>query len=92
MENKTIRVEIAYALPENQCLLMVDVAPGSSIETALRASGILALFPHIDLTKQKVGVFGRVHPLSDLVSEGDRIEIYRPLWQDPKEARRARAL
>jgi putative ubiquitin-RnfH superfamily antitoxin RatB of RatAB toxin-antitoxin module len=91
MENKKIRVEVAYALPEAQTVLAVSVDPGSCIEAAVLASGIMQQYPEIDLYAAKVGIFGKIQQLSDLVHEGDRIEIYRPLRIDPKEARRARA-
>lgn len=89
--DKEIKVEVAYATPERQQILTVLVLPGSTIETVIDRSGILELFPEIDLMKQKVGIFSQQKKLSDSVSDGDRIEIYRPLTIDPKEARRRRA-
>lgn len=85
-----IRVEVAYARPDTQRILGVEVEAGCTIETAIRNSGILDLFPEIDLATQAVGIFSKARRLSDLVNAGDRIEIYRPLVIDPKEARRAR--
>jgi len=70
---------------------VIKVTEGSTIETAIERSGVLDIFPEIDLMKQSVGIFGRKKKLSDTVSEGDRVEIYRPLEIDPKEARRLRA-
>ncbi|MFI9651165.1 RnfH family protein [Guyparkeria halopsychrophila] len=72
-------------------LLEVDVAEGATVEEAIRRSGILERFPEIDLSKQKVGVFAKVAPLSQVLREWDRVEIYRPLIADPKAARRQRA-
>lgn len=89
--NNIIKVEIAYAHAREQCLLTVEVEKGSTIEIAIQRSGILTLFPEIDLTKQKVGIFSKPRLLTDSVAAGDRIEIYRPLSIDPKEARRAKA-
>jgi putative ubiquitin-RnfH superfamily antitoxin RatB of RatAB toxin-antitoxin module len=86
-----IFIEIAYAMPEKQRIIELQVAPDCTIESAIQQSGLLALFPEIDLTKQQVGVFSQQRNLSDKVKEGDRIEIYRPLAVDPKQARRARA-
>lgn len=86
-----ITVEIAYALPDKQIILSLQVETGCSIETVIEKSGILEEFPDIDLMHQKVGVFSKIKKLSDPVKEGDRIEIYRPLLIDPKEARRKRA-
>lgn len=88
---KEIKIEVAYATPDNQQIFTVYVMPGSTIETAIDRSGVLDVFPEIDLMQQKVGIFSKQKKLSDTVSEGDRIEIYRPLTIDPKEARRKRA-
>jgi putative ubiquitin-RnfH superfamily antitoxin RatB of RatAB toxin-antitoxin module len=89
---KTFFVEVAYALPDRQCLLQVEIENDATIETAIYRSGILAMFPDIDLTTQKVGIFGKELKLSEKVHAGDRVEIYRPLSIDPKEARRIRAI
>lgn len=86
-----IRVEVVYALPDRQYLQQVVLAPGSTIEQAIRASGILHQRSDIDLAKNKVGIFSRPARLSDTVSDGDRVEIYRPLLIDPKDLRRQRA-
>ncbi|MBI3574626.1 MAG: RnfH family protein [Gammaproteobacteria bacterium] len=88
---KTWRVEVAYATPARQEVLEVCVRPGTTVEQVIRASGLLARFPEIDLTRQRVGIFGETARLQDAVHNGDRVEIYRPLVADPKEARRARA-
>ncbi len=84
-------VEVAYARPNQQWIVQVQVEEGCTIHTAIVCSGILQQCPEIDLTKQKVGIFSKPHQLTDKVNEGDRIEIYRPLVIDPKEARRAKA-
>lgn len=89
--DKEIKVEVAYATPEKQQILTVFVLPGSTIETVIDRSGVLEIFPEIDLMKQKVGIFSQQKKLSDIAFDGDRIEIYRPLTIDPKEARRKRA-
>ncbi|MEQ5184494.1 RnfH family protein [Providencia rettgeri] len=86
-----INIEVTYALPEKQFLLSVKVAEGTTIEDAIIASGILTLRSDIDLKKNKVGIYSRPAKLDDVVQEGDRIEIYRPLIADPKELRRKRA-
>jgi putative ubiquitin-RnfH superfamily antitoxin RatB of RatAB toxin-antitoxin module len=88
---KIINVEVAYASTDKQFLLPASIAEKSSIEEAIEASGLLTLCQEINLSAQKVGVFGEKRHLSDLVSEGDRIEIYRPLLIDPKEIRRIKA-
>lgn len=89
--NKQINVEVVYASEHSQKLITVEVDQGATIETVIRRSGILADFPEIDLARQSVGVFSRQRALTDIVQAGDRIEIYRPLLIDPKEARRVRA-
>ena len=86
-----INVEVVYALPEKQYLYSVKVPEGSSIEQAIQASGILELRRDIDLTVNKVGIYSRTAKLHDVVQDGDRVEIYRPLIADPKELRRQRA-
>ncbi|MXP49994.1 RnfH family protein [Pantoea sp. Eser] len=86
-----ISVEVVYALPEKQYQLYVKVEQGSTVEQAIQQSGILELRREIDLSSNKVGIYSRAVKLSDVVDEGDRIEIYRPLIADPKELRRQRA-
>ncbi len=90
MVNK-IKIEVAYALPEKQKLFSLEIPAGSTIEFAIKRSGVLEEFPDIDLSKQKVGIFSKARNLLDHVVEGDRIEIYRPLTIDPKVARKNRA-
>jgi putative ubiquitin-RnfH superfamily antitoxin RatB of RatAB toxin-antitoxin module len=85
-------VEVAYAMPDQQTIIPVTVEEGCTIETAIDRSGILERYPEIDLSQQKVGIFSKMRALSDVVSSGDRIEIYRGLTLDPKESRRKRAV
>jgi len=84
-------VEVAYALPERQLILKLEVAPDATLEQAIHASGMLEKFPEIDLGSNKVGVFGKLAKLDDRLHAGDRVEIYRPLIADPKEVRKKRA-
>ncbi|MGL9759856.1 MAG: RnfH family protein [Symbiopectobacterium sp.] len=86
-----IRVDVVYALPERQYLRSVTVEEGTTVEQAIIASGLLTLRMDIDLQVNKVGIFSRPAHLADAVTEGDRVEIYRPLIADPKELRRQRA-
>ena len=81
----TITVEVVFALPDRQTLRRVVLPEGSTVEDALAASG-LAREPH-----QAVGIYGKEVPVGTIVRDGDRVEIYRPLRADPKEARRRRA-
>ena len=91
MADEPIEVEVAYARPDEQVILPLRVPAGTAIEDAIRRSGILDRFPEIDLAANKVGVFGKVGRLDQALAEGDRVEIYRPLIADPKEARKQRA-
>jgi putative ubiquitin-RnfH superfamily antitoxin RatB of RatAB toxin-antitoxin module len=86
-----MNVEIAYAKPEIQVILPLEVGEGATVEAAIRRSGILERFPEIDLEQNKVGIFSKPCKLDQPLRAGDRIEIYRPLIADPKEARRNRA-
>ncbi len=83
-------IEVAYAEPAQQHLVSLDLAEGHTVEDAIRASGLLTRFPGINLSVNKVGIFGRVCPLNTVLREKDRVEIYRPLLADPKVVRRER--
>lgn len=89
--NKYIKVEVAYATPMQQYILGVEVKSHSTIAEVIAQSGILTLFKEIDLAQIKVGIFSQPRALEDQVKAGDRIEIYRPLSIDPKDARRLKA-
>ena len=91
INTKKMRIEVAYAKPSEQVILTLDIADGLTAEAAIIESGILQRFPEIDLTINKVGVFGRLCKLDQVLRAGDRVEIYRPLLVDPKEMRRTRA-
>lgn len=91
MTSEGISVEVAYALPAEQVIVRVDAQAGTTVEEAIRRSGLLERFPEIDLATNKVGVFGKLAKLGDSLKAGDRVEIYRPLIADPKEARKKRA-
>lgn len=86
-----MKVEVAYARPEAQVILTVEVAEDATAITAIQASGLLTKFPEIDLIRDSIGIFGKPCGLEQAIRPGDRIEIYRPLIADPKEARRSRA-
>ena len=85
-----IQVEVTYALPDEQVVHEVEGEPGMTVEQAIKSSGILQEHPEIDLSKSKVGVFGKAAKLDAVLHPGDRVEIYRPLIADPKEARKKR--
>ena len=86
--NTQLVIEVAYARPDQQRCVTVTVPTGSTIRTAIERSRIQEQFEEIDLAKNAVGVWGQLRGLDDFVSQGDRVEIYRPLLVDPKQARR----
>jgi uncharacterized protein len=85
-----MNVGVCYADADRQLWLRMEVPPESSVEDAIRHSGILTRFPEIDLSQQKVGIFGKLVKLDAALKEGDRIEIYRAIVADPKTVRRRR--
>jgi putative ubiquitin-RnfH superfamily antitoxin RatB of RatAB toxin-antitoxin module len=89
----SFQIEVAYATPELQKIVVVSVEENTSVFDGARTSGIEKFFPEIDYDAVNMGVFGKVvrKPKEQLLKEGDRIEIYRPLLIDPKQARLNRA-
>ncbi len=85
-----MEIEVVYALPEGADAARLRVGPGATAADAVRMSGILERHPEID--PHKVGIYGRVVAPETPLADGDRVEVYRPLVMDPKEARRRRAL
>lgn len=90
-EEKLIHVEVVYALPQVQRVIKLAVMPDTPVQEIIERSGVLEMYPEIDLKKNKVGVFSRNVKLDATIHDGDRLEIYRPLLADPKEIRRKRA-
>jgi putative ubiquitin-RnfH superfamily antitoxin RatB of RatAB toxin-antitoxin module len=86
-----IQVEVAFAREDEQAILPVEGASGLTAREAIERSGILKRFPEIDLAANRIGIFGKVAKLDQALAPGDRVEIYRPLIADPKEARKKRA-
>lgn len=86
-----IIIEVAYGTSNESILFTVTIPVGSTIKQGIELSGILEKYPAIDLTQNKVGIFSKLMSLDETLNDGDRIEIYRPLIADPKEARRSRA-
>ena len=84
-------VEVAYALPDKQSLISLEVEEGTTIKEAIEASGVLDTYDQIDLTRDKVGIFSKFATLDTVLREKDRVEIYRPLIADPKKVRKERA-
>jgi len=88
---EAINVEVAYAKPDVQVILRVEVPAGTTLEEAVRRAGLLERFPEIDLAENKVGVWSKVAKRDTVLGDGDRVEIYRPLIADPKAVRKQRA-
>lgn len=93
-----IKVEVVYALPEQQYLQTILVPEGTNALQAIELSGIQVLFPDVDFVAMGMGIFsqmldGRGNPMPHeyVMREGDRLELYRPLQVDPKKARQLRA-
>lgn len=87
----TIQIEIAYATPERQVILVIQADEGSSPREVVMKSDIDQYFPEIDKQNCDIGIFGKVIRPDQVLESGDRIEIYRPLLADPKEVRKRRA-
>jgi putative ubiquitin-RnfH superfamily antitoxin RatB of RatAB toxin-antitoxin module len=91
MSDNKIKIEVVYALPNEQILLKLDVPVQTTIAEAVKLSGLKEKFPEIDLEKGKFGLYGKLSKLDVVLREKDRVEIYRPLIADPKEVRKKRA-
>lgn len=91
--DKTIAVEVAYALPQKQKIISLSVPEGTTVAEAARLSGITEHFPDLDLDTSPMGIFGKAVPRPEerQLSAGERVEIYRALIADPKEVRKQRA-
>jgi len=90
-KRETFQVEVAYARPDIQVLIPVEVEEGATLRDAIERSGVLERFPEIELDKAKVGVFGKLGKLDNALRAKDRVEIYRGLIADPKAVRKQRA-
>ncbi len=92
-QDEFLSIEVAYALPAKQKIIPLKVKLGTSVQTAALQAGMQLHFPDLDVSQARLGIFGKLvpKPAEQLVKEGDRIEIYRPLVADPKEARVKRA-
>jgi putative ubiquitin-RnfH superfamily antitoxin RatB of RatAB toxin-antitoxin module len=87
----TIRVSVVYALPDRATEVALTLPAGATLGEALVRSGLAARHPELDLARCPVGIFGRRYGRQKALADGDRIEIYRPLVAEPKDARRRRA-
>lgn len=86
-----IPVEVACALPDRQVVKALAVPSGCTARQAVALSGIAADFPGLDMASLKLGLYSKVVDDDHVLAAGDRVELYRPLLLDPKEARRQRA-
>jgi putative ubiquitin-RnfH superfamily antitoxin RatB of RatAB toxin-antitoxin module len=91
-ESALLHIEVVYALPERQEVVSLRLPPGSTVRQAVEASGLLARYPQIDLTRNRLGIYSRLITPETPLRDRDRVEIYRPLLADPKEVRRQRAV
>ena len=86
-----IKVEVVYALPDKQEILVLRLPAGSTVREAIDRSGILQKYPEIVPEKNKLGIFAKLTKPEAVLRDRDRVEIYRPLIADPKEVRKQRA-
>ncbi len=85
-----MNVGVCYAEVDRQLWMRLEVPDSSTIEDAIKLSGLLKLYPEINLSDQKVGIFGKIAALDAPVKEGDRVEIYRQITADPQLVQRRR--
>lgn len=90
-DGDTLTIEVAFASPDHEFIVGLTVPSGATALDAIHRSGILQKIPNIDLSKNKIGVFGKLVAPDYVLHQYDRVEIYRPLIADPKEIRRLRA-
>ena len=86
-----VSIEVVYALPEAQDVVALQLPAGATLCDAIERSGLLERHPEIDLARAACGIYARPARLDTVLRDRDRVEIYRPLIADPKEARRQRA-
>ena len=79
-----MQIGVAYSESVQQIWLTIEVPDDATVMDAIERSGILTMFPHIDLAAQKVGIFGKVVKPSAALRPGDRVEIYREITCDPQ--------
>jgi len=85
-----MNVGVCYAQSDRQLWMRLEVPDNSTIEETINLSGVLKLYPEINLASQKVGIFGKIAPLDTAVKDGDRVEIYRQITADPQMVQRRR--
>ncbi len=90
-KSPTIKVEVVFADPSKQKIVQLQIPVNSTARQAVNLSKLSSEFPEFDFASAAIGIFGRKVPDDFLLSDNDRIEIYRPLSQSPRDARRQRA-
>jgi putative ubiquitin-RnfH superfamily antitoxin RatB of RatAB toxin-antitoxin module len=88
---RRLHVEVVYALPGALDAVRVVLDEGATVQQAIAASGVLSRHPEIEIRHQPLGIYGRRVRPEDALADGDRVELYRRLNADPKQARRERA-
>lgn len=93
MDKLMLDVEVAYALADKQKIVRLQVPAGTTVRQAALQSGLDRDFPGLNLAESPLGIFGKAvgKPDEQVLEEGDRVEVYRPLLADPKEVRKQRA-
>ncbi len=91
VDEESIPIAVGYGISDPDCLIEFRVPVSTTLRDAIILSGILDRFPGIDLATAKTGIFGQLAPLEKVLKSHDRVEIYRPLLVNPREARRQRA-
>ncbi len=92
MSSGLIEIEVVYALPHHQDVVMVRMPEGATVREAVEASGLLLKYPEIEPGgRNKLGIYNKLAKPDTVLRERDRVEIYRPLIADPKALRRQRA-
>lgn len=86
--HETIDVRVVAAWPRRQVQVELTLPSGSRVSDAIDASGLRERFPELEIHPERITVFGERRRLDDALSDGDRVEICRPLVMDPREARR----
>lgn len=88
---KSMQVEVVFAMADRQVLQALDIPPNSTVADVIAASDLAGQFPDVDLMALQAGIWGHPVERNHAVQDGDRVELYRPLEMDPREARRLKA-
>jgi uncharacterized protein len=87
----TIEIEVVYAHAAEQIVIRLTVPAGTTAREAVELSGLRQRYPALESEMSALGIYGRAVPKDTVLQRGDRVEIYRPLVAEPKQARRQRA-